>query len=105
MTADQPQAGPPPGGPEQHYRPCRRCPRCTTGTGRPPSAEQDCWDAFLTGTVAAMAERRRRERHREEAQTAPEPPRPAPEPPRPGPPRPLAAPTGSRGPEGTAPPG
>ncbi|MEU3492658.1 hypothetical protein [Kitasatospora cineracea] len=73
MTADQPQPGPPPGGPEHHYRPCRRCPRCTTGTGRPPTAEQDCWDAFLTGTVAAMAERRRRERRHEEAQAALDP--------------------------------
>ncbi|MEU5382489.1 hypothetical protein ACFVT9_14115 [Kitasatospora cineracea] len=73
MTADQPQPGPPPGGPEPHYRPCRRCPRCTTGTGRPPTAEQDCWDAFLTGTVTAMAERRRRERHHEEAQAALDP--------------------------------
>ncbi|BAJ27789.1 MULTISPECIES: hypothetical protein [Kitasatospora] len=76
MTADQSQAGPPPGGPAQagpppgspdyRYRPCRECPRCTAGTDRAATLERDCWDAFLTGTVAAMAERRRRERHREE---------------------------------------
>ncbi|MFD7731704.1 hypothetical protein ACFV6F_15110 [Kitasatospora phosalacinea] len=71
MTADQSQAGLQPGSPEHRYRPCRECPRCTTGTGRAPVLERDCWDAFLTGTVAALAERRRRERCREEADGTP----------------------------------
>ncbi|GLW70590.1 hypothetical protein Kpho02_28890 [Kitasatospora phosalacinea] len=66
MTADQSQAGPQPDSLEHHYRPCRECPRCTAGTGRAPVLERDCWDAFLTGTVAALAERRHRERRREE---------------------------------------
>ncbi|MFJ5231819.1 hypothetical protein ACIQBJ_18220 [Kitasatospora sp. NPDC088391] len=67
MTTDQPP-GPPPPGPEHRYRPCGCCARCTAGTDRTPTREQDCWDAFLTGTVAAMVERRRWERRREEEQ-------------------------------------
>ncbi|RKE18497.1 hypothetical protein [Streptomyces sp. TLI_171] len=58
MTTDQPP-GPRPGSPDYRYRPCRACPRCTSGTDRTPTLDQDCWDVFLTGTVAAMAERRR----------------------------------------------
>lgn len=64
MTPDQPPARP--DSTEPHYRPCRACPRCTSGTGRAPTRQQDCWDVFLTGAVSALAERRRRERCGEE---------------------------------------
>ncbi|MEV4557709.1 hypothetical protein AB0K51_12005 [Kitasatospora sp. NPDC049285] len=47
---------------EYRYRPCSTCRRCTAGTDLTPTADGDCWDAFLTRTLTAMEARRRAER-------------------------------------------